>query len=274
MWSRTRSLSLLWLPVRSLFLPLPLSFNRSPFTARSFSLSGCVCERVSALLCLSRAWYVAYTLSANVLYVDINVNAILCVFVSRCSPVGDASRFAVLFPTILLFFLLSTINKIFLSAIVVRVRACSFFANFISFPSFFPQIKSFEIEIIYRLGARSLPIIIAANIAFVARIQLSALSVSFKYINLYVGVFVCLRAWFSFLLMQFSACLDDLIFFCLTISIFIRFLGGSWVTPNGVHSHPDSNKISCVSLLLYEYVGMCEKKYYLFSHRVSNNAMA
>lgn len=135
-------------------------------------------------------------------------------FVSRCSPVGDASRFAVLFPTILLFFLLSTINKICLSAIVVRVRACSFFASFISFAfSSFPQIKSFEIEIIYRLGARSLPIIIAANIAFVARIQLSALSVSFKYINLYVGVFVCLRAWFSFLLMQFSACLDDLILF-------------------------------------------------------------
>lgn len=212
MWSRTRSLSLLRSPVRSFVISSSSSFVQSFYIHCSLFLSLAVW--VSALLCLSRAWYVAYTLSANVLYVDINVNATLCVFVSRCSLVGDASRFAVLFPTILLFFPLLTINKIFLSAIVVRVRACSFFASFISFAfSSFPQIKSFEIEIIYRLGARSLPIIIAANIAFVARIQLSALSVSFKYINLYVGVFVCLRAWFSFLLMQFSACLDDLIFF-------------------------------------------------------------
>lgn len=192
---------------------------------------------------------------------------------SRAARLLAMPRFAVLFPTNFFFFLLSTINKIFLSAIVVRVRACPFFASFY----FCSEIKSFEIEIIYRLGARSLTHTIA-NIAFVARIQLSALSVSFQYINLYVGLFVCSFATcvcvhvFRFCWCSFRHVRLIWDFFLTIFFTFIRFLGGSSpflrydrITPNGVHSHPgwltqttQTQQISCIIIIIWMLV--CAKK--------------
>lgn len=190
--------------------------------------------------------------------------------------------FAVLFPR---FFLLSTINKIFLPAIVVRVRECSFFASFISFSSSSCQIKSFEIEIIYWWGARSLPI--SSLILHLLRgfsFQHCQFSLSTS-IYMSVCLFVC-NVYACMICVFLDAVFDMFGWFAFFSYIFIflfvfweallRFRGYDGITPKWSSFTSWLKQRTANIVYHYYYMNMllCAKKIYLFSHRVSNNAMA